>query len=133
MSCPEINSTLLSLEARVTAKVPDSLLHASDEKAAIDASYFVLRALRNKNRGYSDPVVSREAPPKIRALAERALREIEKQEKKPMSRLDSSRIFEYIDSLEEFQDTTYGRAVNASATDTEEAASLLEELRSTEA
>jgi hypothetical protein len=95
----------------------------------LDACYFVVRVLRNANRGYTNPAVSTEAPPRAHELANRAIRKIDPREGVPIGQLDSYRAGEYITSLEALLRTTYQRAVGADAA---AGAAILEEMRSTE-
>lgn len=114
----------------MSVEIPRSLQDDSDKEAVVNATYYTVRALRNTLRGYSDAVVSREAPPEIRELAERAIRDIEAQEKKPVPQLEDSVIRKYIESLVELQGTMHRSAVGGG---TEGAADILAEFRSSEA
>ena len=60
----------------MSISVPASLEAITDEMLAIDASYFVVRVLRNLGRGFGKASVSREPSAEARELAVRALQEI---------------------------------------------------------
>lgn len=113
----------------MTVEIPRSLLEGSENEVVIDASYFVMRVLRNATRGYPTALVSSEPSPEAHELAERAIREIEGHEHRPISQLDQGRIHDYISLLEELQRTRYLHAVGS---DTARAERILEEMRSSD-
>jgi hypothetical protein len=56
--------------------VPDVLIREVDDALVVQASYGIVRVLRNKQRGYPELTVSTEFPPEARRLAEAALDEV---------------------------------------------------------
>lgn len=109
-------------------EIPQAL-QRQDKDMAIDATYFVIRILRNVGRGYPATSVSTEPSREAHDLAERAVRQIEAHEKAPISDLDDDRLSEYIVSLEGLLRTTYLDAVGS---DTKRAATILDEMRSSD-
>jgi hypothetical protein len=108
--------------------VPPSLLETSSKETLIDAIYFVIRVLRNVDRGYRNPAVSTEPRPEVRELAERAIGEIEALEGKRIQDLRPARTRSYILLLEQLLRVRYQDAVGE---DTARAAGILAEMRST--
>jgi hypothetical protein len=113
----------------MSIELPASLLRDPDRETVVDACYFVVRVLRNANRGYTNPTVSTEASPQAQELANRAIREIEAREGRPIGQLAPHRAGEYITALEELLRTTYQRSVGADAA---AGAAILEDMRSSE-
>jgi hypothetical protein len=113
----------------MSTKLPLALLQDPDTETLVDACYFMIRVLRNATRGYKNPLVSTEPSREAYDLAQRAIREIEVNEKRPIRDLDSGRINDYIALLEELQRTSYRDAVGEDPT---RAADILAEMRSSE-
>ena len=107
----------------MSISVPASLEAITDEMLAIDASYFVVRVLRNLGRGFGKASVSREPSAEARELAVRALQEIENSEGVAVVALGRDRISAYIAVLEDFQDS------RARGADADRAGAILEEMR----
>jgi hypothetical protein len=113
----------------MSTELPSALLQDPDTETLVDACYFIIRALRNTTRGYKNPLVSTEPSQEAYDLAQRAIREIEVNEKRPIRALDGDRINDYIAQLEEFLRTSYRDAVGE---DPARAANILAEMRSSE-
>lgn len=109
--------------------LPNSILESLDKDVLVDAIYFVVRQLRNVNRGYPKALTSSEPAPGARILAERAVAEIETCEQRSVSDLDEDRVNEYIRALEEELRSRYAGAVGG---DMERAARILEQMRNSE-
>jgi hypothetical protein len=110
----------------MSIEVPASLLENPDRQTVVDACYFVVRVLRNANRGYTNPTVSTEASPRAHDLANRAIGEIEAREGTPIGQLSERRASEYIGALEALIRRTYERTVGA---DPAAGAAILEDMR----
>ena len=113
----------------MSTELPSALLQDPDTETLVDACYFIIRALRNTTRGYKNPLVSTEPSQEAYDLAQRAIREIEVNEKRPIRDLDGDRINDYIAQLEELLRTSYRDAVGE---DPARAANILAEMRSSE-
>src|SRR5262249_33297593 len=121
-------STLFVWRCPMEAEVPQSLLETSSKETLIDAIYFVIRVLRNVDRGYRNPAVSTEPRSEVRELAERAIGEIEAQENRRIQDLRPARTRSYILRLEQLLRARYQDAVGQASV---RAAGLLAEMRST--
>jgi hypothetical protein len=105
--------------------LPSVLTGARDSPYIVDAVYYVVRVLRNARRGFKKVEVSTEPSRQARALAEKAIREIEAVEQSKIVRMRDERIDEYISSLQSFL-TSRSPSSDRSAKDAEE---LLAKLR----
>jgi hypothetical protein len=115
----------------VSAKIPVSLLKATDPASVVEACYFVIRVLRNAGRGYQNPMVSTESSDTVGELAAISIAEIEKHEGRPVQSLDSALRDSYIAILSDLQDTVYRRALDTEiAVSQISAANILGEMRS---
>lgn len=87
--------------------IPSVLANFKDTRIAVDAIYFVMRAIRNADRGYQNIMVSPEASPEAYELAKLAIREIEASEHAQINELSNDQMSKYIEALEKLQRTTY--------------------------
>jgi hypothetical protein len=107
---------------------PGALREHADKDTLVEATYFVIRVLRNLTRGYQAAQVSREAPPEARALAVRALEEIAEQERMPVTEIGEERALEYVSVLSHALSASYAGAVGR---DVDRGAEILEQMRAT--
>jgi len=110
-------------------RVPGALVDEPDNGLVVDAVYFVVRVLRNSTRGFRAPMVSSEAGPEARGLAQHAIRQIEGDEGTDIALLDEATAEAYIAALEQLQRE---RAVSGTGGETADAQRILDEMRSSE-
>ncbi len=108
-------------------KVPPALEQGSDPGVIVEATYFVIRVLRNGLRGYETAEVSPEGSGEAFHLATRALDEMGVMEGSNLSALPKERLVEYIERLEALSSQQYEASVGGY--DTERATQLLDSLR----
>lgn len=108
-------------------KVPPALEQSFDPGVVVEATYFVIRVLRNGLRGYETAEVSPEGSDEAFRLATRALDEIGAMEGSDLSALPEECLVEYIERLEALSSQQYEASVGGY--DTERATQLLASLR----
>jgi hypothetical protein len=108
-------------------RIPPALEGSDTADVAVEASYFVIRALRNSARGYERPEISREGSDRVFDVATLALREIAEAEGRDVRSLPPDRVRGYIEILERFSSEAYETSVGGY--DTQNAEDLLNALR----
>jgi hypothetical protein len=111
----------------MAVRIPPALEQGSDPGVIVDATYFVIRALRNVLRQYDEITVSREGSEPAFQLAKLALGEIVEMEGGEAVEISAKRLLEYIERLEDFSNQTY--EISVGGYDAERAAELLDGLR----
>ncbi|MGD0454739.1 MAG: hypothetical protein ABSB69_14185 [Solirubrobacteraceae bacterium] len=107
--------------------LPSALEQGSDPGVIVEATYFVIRVLRNGLRGYEKAEVSPEGSDEAFRLATRALDEIGTMEGSDVSTLTEERLVEYIERLEQLSSQKFEASVGGY--DAERATQLLDSLR----
>jgi hypothetical protein len=108
-------------------RIPPALEHSDTTDVAVEATYFVIRALRNSARGYERPEISPEGSGPAFEVATLALRQITEAEGEGVRSLSPARVREYIEILERFSNEAYRNS--AGGYDTQNAEDLLNALR----
>jgi hypothetical protein len=108
-------------------RFPASLQRIQDPEVAVDATYFVIRTLRNALRGYGTTAVSPEISDPAFRIAEAAVREIAAAEGSDIGDLSAARITEYIELLGRHSQERYETAAGGS--DSARGEELLTEMR----
>lgn len=104
-----------------------SALDIDDHAVVVDATYFVIRALRNQLRRYPQPAVSPESPERAFVIARLALDEIQASEGADITNIPPDRVRAYIEVLEALSRKEFGAA--SGEPDVDRAQDLLDQLR----